>query len=129
MTRTAQGVFDDHLRLASQRRFDQDIERNFAPDCVVLTSRGEFRGHAGLRELARMLAEELPEGDWRYETKLVAGRIAFLHWTVAGGGLRVEDGADSFLIEDGRVVAQTIHYTVRDHAGALVVDARGEGNG
>lgn len=67
MTRTAQEVFDDHLRLSSERRFDEDIQRNFAPDCVVLTGRGEFRGYAGLRELARMLAEELPEGDWRYE--------------------------------------------------------------
>jgi hypothetical protein len=24
----------------------------------------------------------------------------------------VEDGADSFLIQDGKIVAQTIHYTV-----------------
>jgi len=26
----------------------------------------------------------------------------------------VSDGADSFLIEDGWIVAQTIHYTVED---------------
>jgi hypothetical protein len=25
----------------------------------------------------------------------------------------VTDGADSYLIEDGRIVAQTIHYTVQ----------------
>ncbi|MBV8349923.1 MAG: nuclear transport factor 2 family protein, partial [Mycolicibacterium sp.] len=27
-------------------------------------------------------------------------------------GARVRDGADSFVIEDGWIVAQTIHYTV-----------------
>jgi hypothetical protein len=126
MSRTAGEVFNDHLRLSAERRFDEDIEKNFAPDCVVLTSRGEFRGHDGLRELAQMLADELPEGEWRYETKLVAGRMAFLHWTVDSGDLRVDDGADSFLIEDGQVLAQTIHYAVRNAAGELVVDARGE---
>lgn len=30
------------------------------------------------------------------------------------GGARpgVDDGADSFVVRDGRIVAQTIHYTV-----------------
>ena len=43
--------------------------------------------------------------------RLVAGRMAFLEWTEADHA-RVRDSADSFLIEDGWVVAQTIHYTV-----------------
>jgi hypothetical protein len=31
-------------------------------------------------------------------------------------GTCVDDGADSFLIQNGRIVAQTIHYTVRREA-------------
>ena len=38
--------------------------------------------------------------------------FAFLEGTADSGHTRVRDGADSFVIEDGWLVAQTIHYTV-----------------
>ena len=110
--RSPQEVFDEHLRLASEHRFDEDIERNVAPECVILERRGIFRGREGARELARLLAEELPDAPYTYTTRMVAGRVAFLEWTAEAARARVRDGADSFLIEDGWIVAQTIHYTV-----------------
>ena len=110
--RSAQEVFDDHLRLAGEHRFDEDLERNLAPDCVILDRRGVFRGRDGARELARLLAQELPNAPYTYTTRLIEGRIAFLEWTAETEDARVRDGADSFLIEDGWIVAQTIHYTV-----------------
>jgi len=54
-------VFDDHLALAAEHRFDEDIERNVAPERFNLEHRGVFRGRAGARELARPLSDELPE--------------------------------------------------------------------
>ena len=44
--------------------------------------------------------------------RLVDGDVAFLEWTVEAEGARVRDGADSFVVRDGRIVAQTSHYTV-----------------
>lgn len=123
--RTAQEVFDDHLRLAHELKLEEDIERNVAEDCVVLTGRGIFRGHDGVRALADMLMREIPSGDWTYGTTVVEGRIAFLEWTVDAGAFQVRDGADSFLIERGKIQAQTIHYTVVDDRGRLVVRADG----
>ena len=110
--RSAREVFDDHLQLASEHRFDEDLERNLAPDCIILERRGIFRGHDGARELARLLAEELPGAPYTYINRLIEGRTAFLEWTAETVNARVRDGADSFLIEDGWIVAQTIHYTV-----------------
>ena len=110
--RSARQVFDDHLRLAKEHRFDEDLERNLAPDCVILERRGIFRGHDGARELARLLAEELPGAPYTYTNRLIEGRTAFLEWTAETENARVRDDADSFLIEDGWIVAQTIHYTV-----------------
>ena len=40
------------------------------------------------------------------------GEVGYLEWTADGPTARVRDGADSFVIRDGRIVAQTIHYTV-----------------
>lgn len=110
--RSTEEVFEDHLRLAGEHRFEEDITRNVSPDCVVLERRGLFRGRDGVRELARWLSEELPDAPYTYTNVLVDGRIAFLEWTVESDHARVRDGADSFVIEDGWIIAQTIHYTV-----------------
>ncbi|MFN3005879.1 nuclear transport factor 2 family protein [Mycolicibacterium wolinskyi] len=110
--RSTQEVFDDHLRLAGEHRFDDDIERNVSPECVVLERRGIFRGRDGVRQLAELLAQELPDAPYTYTNRLFDGRVAFLEWTAEADHARVRDGADSFLIEDGWIVAQTIHYTV-----------------
>jgi hypothetical protein len=118
-------VFEDHLRLAQQHAAEEDIERNYAPDCVALTGRGVFRGHSGIRQLARMLEDELPEGRWHYRVQLVEGRAAYLEWSADAGDAVVEDGADSFVIENGQIVVQTIHYTVRDRDGNVLIGPDG----
>jgi hypothetical protein len=110
--RSAAVVFEDHLRLASEHQFEEDIERNVSPDIVILERRGIFRGREGARQLARFLEQELPKAPYLYTNRLLEGRVAFLEWTSEAEHTRVRDGADSFVIENGWIVAQTIHYTV-----------------
>ena len=120
-SRTAQQVLDDHLNLAEnwgaeediERIIEEDIRRNISEDLVILINRGTFHGHEGVRQLAEMLGEELPEhNSFEYTYRAVEGRMAFLEWAYEDAGVRVRDGADSYLIEGGKIVAQTIHYTV-----------------
>lgn len=120
--RSARDVFDDHLRLAQDRDFDADIARNISPTCVFLTGRGAFRGHDGVRRLATMLQEKLPSGRWDYRLRLVEGNTAYLEWSADSGEAYVDDGADSFVIVDGLIVTQTIHYTVRSPGGEILID-------
>ena len=111
--RSAAEVLDDHLRESQSGSIEEDLERNYTPDLVVLTSRGVYRGHDGLRALANLLNQELPKAIFEYRTRLVEGEIGFLEWTARAEASCVEDGADTYLIRDGRIVAQTIHYTVK----------------
>lgn len=111
--RTAREVIDDHLCLAAEGRLAEDIERNVSPDCVLLDRRGVFHGHDGVRTLARWLEQELPAVRFTYPTVLVEGRFGLLEWTAEATGYQVRDGVDSFVVEDGWIVAQTIHYTVQ----------------
>jgi hypothetical protein len=120
-SRTAQEVLDDHLNLAEHfgaeedwpRIVEEDLRRNASEDMVILINRGTFRGHEGVRQLAQMLSEELPEHRaFEYTYRAVEGRMAFLEWAYEDANVKVRDGADSYLIEDGEIVAQTIHYTV-----------------
>lgn len=98
--------------LALAGDYEADIERNLSPDAVILSARGVHRGHGGAKELATLLRKELPEAPFRYGARVVEGEYAFLEWTASGGGCRVDDGTDSFVIRDGKIVAQTIHYTL-----------------
>jgi ribosomal protein S13 len=128
-TRATQEVLDDHLNLVEhwraegaternteediERLLEQDMRRNVSEDIVILKNRGTFRGYEGVRQMARMLVEELPEhNSFDYTYKVVEGRMGFLGWTYEDAKVRVKDGADSYLIEDGKIVAQTIDYTL-----------------
>jgi hypothetical protein len=120
-TRSAQEVLDDHLNLARnwggdggyEGMLEVDLERNYSKEIVILINRGTFRGYEGVRQLAQMLGEELPEHrSFEYTYTAVEGRMAFLEWAYEDASVRVRDGADSYLIEDGKILAQTIHYTV-----------------
>ena len=112
--RSTREVLEDHLALAADHDLETDLSRNFADDVVLLTGYGVFRGIEGVNEKARLLEEQLPGGHWSYRTVMAEGEMGFLEWTAeADNGARVEDGADSFLIRDGRIRAITIHYTVR----------------
>ncbi|WP_345636225.1 nuclear transport factor 2 family protein [Rugosimonospora acidiphila] len=110
-------VFEDHLRLAQEGRLDEDLARNVSPDCVLLERRGVFHGREGARELARYLTEEVPHARYGYTRRLVEGRFCMLEWTADSDGARVRDGVDSYVIEDGWIVAQTIRYTVEPKTG------------
>jgi hypothetical protein len=79
--RSAAEVFEDHLRLAGEHQFEEDIERSVSPDIVILERRGIFRGREGARELSRLLEQELPKAPYLYRNRLIEGRVAFLEWT------------------------------------------------
>ena len=82
-------------------------------DIVVLINRGTFRGHEGVRQLAQMLSDELPEHQaFQYTYVAVDKHVGLLEWEYEDSTVRVRDGVDSYVIEEGRIVAQTIHYTL-----------------
>ena len=110
--RSTRAVLDDHLALARSGDWRTDVERNVADDVVVLTGFGIFEGLEQVRLLAELLEAQLPEARFEYTTVVARGDVGYLEWTADARGARVRDGADSFVVRDGRIVAQTIHYTV-----------------
>ncbi len=111
--RSAKEVFDDHLERRKQGDLEGDLRRNYAEDVVVLTARGIMRGHDGVRQSAALLYQAIRNADrYEYETARCDDRMALLEWNATGRSSSIRDGVDSYLIEGGKIVAQTIHYTV-----------------
>jgi hypothetical protein len=110
--RSTDEVFADHLNLALAGDLETDLGRHYGDDSVFLTSFGVYQGREGARELAQLLEQQVPDARCEYHTRLTQGEMAFLEWTAISEKTRVDDGADSFLIQDGRIRVMTIHYRV-----------------
>jgi hypothetical protein len=63
-----------------ERGLEEDLRRNSSEDIVVLINRGTFHGHEGVRHLAHMLAEELPEHR-SFEYTYRPSREGWLSWS------------------------------------------------
>ena len=112
--RNASEVLWNHLQLAREGSVEDDLAANFAPDVIVLTRWGSFHGRDGVQQLADRLVAELPDAEFVYDEVLVERDFGVLAWSAtASNGNRVDDGADSYVVRNGRIVAQSIHYTLR----------------
>lgn len=115
--RTTRQVLDDHLALAQQGDLETDIARNFDPQCVLMTTYGNFHGHAGVREAAHLLERRIGRSGYSYLHEECHDQLAFLEWTADTERAKIPDGADSYWIRDGKIRAMTIHYSVREKVG------------
>ena len=111
--RSPREVFEDHLDLAQNGDLEKDLERNYSPDSVLLTNYGVFHGREGMKEAAELLKKQLPGGNYNYELKLCHEEMFFLHWTGKSDVSVIPDGADSYLIKNGKIMVQTIYYSVQ----------------
>jgi hypothetical protein len=121
--RSAADVLHDHLRLRAAAELEEDLRRNYAADVMVLTARGVLHGHEGVRESAGLLYEVGEGHEYQYHLSLAEDRMAMLEWSSVGHERRIVDGIDSFLIEDGKIKAQTIRYTVQSRELSVSWDA------
>lgn len=112
--RTTKEVLEDHLHCRKHGDIEGDLRRNFSKDVVLLTSRGKFYGHDHVRHLNKLLHEAVQTEKYEFPVKLIEGSYAFIEWRARQPGKSVEDGADSFVIEDGKIVMQTIHYMIEE---------------
>jgi hypothetical protein len=121
--RSAADVIQDHLQLREAGQLEEDLRRNYAADVVLLSARGVLAGHEGVRESAAFLYEAAAGHEYDYHLTVVDDRMAMLEWSSTGQDMRIVDGIDSYLIEDGAIKAQTIHYRVQSLELSLSWDA------
>jgi hypothetical protein len=108
--RSAQEVFEDHLRLRVAGKVEEDLRCNYAKDVVLLTTKSNARGHDAIRMSARRLQDQLPDSRFEFLSKQVNGPYALLIWQGQSSRFNATEGADSFMIRDEKNQFQSIHY-------------------
>ena len=110
--RTTREVLDDHLARRRRKDVEGDLRANYHPDVVCLSLTGVHRGHDGVRRMADELHSLLPHGRYEYRRLLVEEEFGMLLWSGSAEDAEVSDGSDSYVVRDGLIVAQTVHYHV-----------------
>lgn len=112
--RPAEEVFEEHLRLRVMGNLEEDLRRNYAEDVVLLTVNSNARGHDAIRMSARRLRDQLPDARYEFLAKQVNGPYVLLIWRGWSSRFNAAGGADSFVIRDGKIRFQSIHYRLEN---------------
>jgi hypothetical protein len=111
--RSPREVLEDHLALRKGSNLDDDIRRNYDPEVVLLSLTAARHGHRGVREMADELQRDCAGNDYEYDEVLVNDEVGMLVWSARCPEGTITDGTDSYVVRDGRIAVQTIHYHVR----------------
>ncbi len=110
--RTPEEVIESHLQFRKNGKVKENIEENYSKKCIILTSKGVFRRHTGAKKSVALLEKDLPHAVYTFTNVTCIDSIGFLEWAAQGPDGVILDGADTFIIENGEILYQTIHYTV-----------------
>ena len=108
--RSAIEVFKHHAQAMVAGELDE-IVADYADDALFITPNGVLHGKDGVRAGFTKLFGELPNPRFDVRTRILEGDVLFLEWSATADGVRADDGVETFLVRDGQIVLQTVHYT------------------
>src|SRR4051812_38777907 len=102
-SRSPEEVINNHLNLrqGSHDRIDQDLKRNYSDNVIIQTNFGTFHGKDGLRKCAAILKKQLPCAKYNYKKRTIKDNKGELYWSGECGNTKVENGYDTYFVEDG----------------------------
>jgi ketosteroid isomerase-like protein len=101
-------VIDHHLKAFGERDL-KGVLSDYAPGAVFFTQNGPLRGADAIRPLFQSLIAEFGKPDAKFNMKqqLVEGDYAYILWTAETADNVYELGTDTFVVRDGKIVAQS----------------------
>ena len=109
---TPQEVFEHHAGALGAGDLDGIVE-DYSDNAVFITPDGVLHGKDGVRQGFTKLLADVPNAAWKLNTLIFEGDVLFLEWAATAAATKVEDGVDTFIIQDGQILLQTVRYTVQ----------------
>ncbi len=105
---SAQEILDHHLQCFGEGDLD-GILSDYAPEAVLFTPDGPLLGLAEIRPLFEAMFAEFGKPGATFEMKQmsVEGSYAYILWTAETAENLYEMGTDTFVVSDGKIVAQS----------------------
>jgi hypothetical protein len=95
------------------------IMTDYDDDSVLIMPDGPLRGTAEIRSGFESLLADLPAGSTlEISTQIVEGEIAYIVWSGESETLSIPFATDTFVIRDGKIVAQTFTPQMEKKASA-----------
>ena len=107
-------VLDHHLKAIEQGDVNAVLS-DYAPDAVLFRSDGVFKGVAAIRPVFdKFVAEfQTPGATSKTKQRLVAGDYGYMLWMGETADNIYELATDTFVVREGKIVAQSFTATIK----------------
>jgi len=101
-------VIDHHLKGFGERDLD-GVLSDYTPDAVMFTATGALRGINEIRPLFQAMIAEFgkPGAAFHLKQQFIEGDHAYILWHAETADNVYELGTDTFVVRDGKIVAQS----------------------
>jgi ketosteroid isomerase-like protein len=106
---STQDVLDHHLKCFGQGDL-KGILSDYAPGAVLFTPDGPLVGANAIRSLFQVMFAEFgkPGAAFSMKQQSVQGDYAYILWTAETADNVYEMGTDTFVVRDGKILAQSL---------------------
>ena len=101
-------VLDHHVKCFGEQDLP-GIVSDYVPNAVLFTAQGPIKGTDAIRQYFQKMFVEFAKPGVAFAMKqlTVEGECAYILWTAETADNVYEMGTDTFVIRDGRIVAQS----------------------
>jgi hypothetical protein len=113
-------VLDRHLK--SFAEYDLDgILTDYSSDAVLFVPAGPLKGPAAIKQLFETLIPEFarPGSSFTVQQRCIEGDHAYIIWTGETADNSYEFATDTFVVRNGKIVAQSFAAKVKPKGGTL----------
>jgi hypothetical protein len=105
---STRSVIDHHLKCFGEGDL-QGILSDYAPDAVLFTPAGPLKGEGDFRPLFQAMIAEFgnPGAAFTMKQQFIEADYAYILWTPETADNVYELGTDTFVVQDGKIVAQS----------------------
>ena len=101
-TETTRAVLDHHMKALDAADVDAILD-DYAEDCLFVSGANALRGVDALRNVFGKVPADTAAA-MTMEHRVCDGEIAYVVWSMPNG----TRGTDTFVVRDGKIVAQTV---------------------
>jgi ketosteroid isomerase-like protein len=107
-TASTKYVIDHHLKCFGEGDLN-GILSDYAPGAVLFTPAGPLRGDDAIRPLFQAMIAEFgkPGAAFNLKHQFIEADYAYILWTAVTADNVYELGTDTFVVQDGKIVAQS----------------------